>query len=278
MAGGLAVPKEPATDLFAARFNERGYSVLAFDYRRLGESDGHPRLALTVRQALGDWQAALEFARTLSEVDPGKVAVWGFSASGGHIFPVAASNPDLAAAIAQTPLVDAPRAMPSLARYTTPGAQLRLMGRGILDTVGGMVGREPRLVPLTGPRGSVAMLSAPDALIGAQALNADRYPNWEQTVAARSVLRVASYRPGRFASRVQCPLLVLVCDDDQSAPPDLAARAADRAPKGELARLAGGHYAPFMEAHEDAVGVQLSFLERHLLGDRPPRATGIRGG
>ena len=38
MAGGFAVPKEPATDLFAARFHEAGFSVLAFDYRRLGES------------------------------------------------------------------------------------------------------------------------------------------------------------------------------------------------------------------------------------------------
>ena len=43
MAGGLAVTKEPATDPFAARFNEAGLTVLAFDFRRLGESGGDPR-------------------------------------------------------------------------------------------------------------------------------------------------------------------------------------------------------------------------------------------
>src|SRR3984957_15202407 len=43
MAGGLAVNKEPGTDRFARRFHEAGFSVLAFDYRHLGESGGQPR-------------------------------------------------------------------------------------------------------------------------------------------------------------------------------------------------------------------------------------------
>src|ERR1700733_13657032 len=43
MAGGFAVTKEPGTDLFAKRFHEAGFSVLAFDYRHLGESGGQPR-------------------------------------------------------------------------------------------------------------------------------------------------------------------------------------------------------------------------------------------
>src|ERR1041384_3965478 len=65
MAGGFAVTKEPATDLFAARLNAAGYGVLAFDYRRLGGSDGTPRQIVRVREQLADWQAALEYAATL---------------------------------------------------------------------------------------------------------------------------------------------------------------------------------------------------------------------
>lgn len=62
-------------------------------------------------------------------------------------------------------------------------------------------------------------------------------------------------------------------DGDHSAPPKPAIRAAGRAPRRELVHLSGGHYAPFMEAHEPAVAAQLEFLERHLL-DRPaPRQT-----
>jgi pimeloyl-ACP methyl ester carboxylesterase len=267
MAGGFAVTKEPATDMFARRFNQAGFAVLAFDYRRLGESGGRPRQVVRVREALEDWEAAIAFAGTLPGVAQTKLALWAFSASGGHLFPVAARHPGLAAVIAQTPLVDAPGAMARVLPYSTPLAQLRLTGRGLLDAAGGLVGAEPRLVPLVGQRGEVAMLSTPDALDGDRALNpGNRYPDWRQAVAARSVLRLGFYRPGRHASSVGCPLLVVVCDDDRSAPPPPAIRAANRAPRGELARLPGGHYAPFMEAHEQAVGLEIEFLERHLLG------------
>ena len=34
MAGGGAVTKEPGTDLFAKRFHEAGFTILALDYRR----------------------------------------------------------------------------------------------------------------------------------------------------------------------------------------------------------------------------------------------------
>lgn len=270
MAGGFAVTKEPATDMFARRFNDAGFAVLAFDYRRLGESGGQPRLVLPIRDMLDDWQAAIDFARTLPDIDPAQIAIWGFSASGGHIFSVAARNPGLAAAIAQTPLVDAPAVMPQVLRYSTPLAQLRLTGRALLDALGGLLGRKPLLVPLTGERGRVALLSTPDALDGDKALNGSRYPEWRQKVAARSVPGLGLYRPGRYAARIRCPLLVVVCDDDHAAPARPAIRAAERAPNGELARLPGAHYAPFMAAHEHAFKIELSFLERHVRGPRRP--------
>jgi pimeloyl-ACP methyl ester carboxylesterase len=265
MAGGFAVPKEPATDVFARRFNEAGFGVLAFDYRRLGESAGLPRLVQSVGDLLEDWEAAIEFAGSLPGVDKTKVAAWGFSASGGHVLALAARCPDLGAAIAQTPLVDAPASAPKLVRYSTPIAQLRLFGRGVLDMIGGLFGRSPLLVPLVGERGSVAMLSAPDALEADTALNGSSYPQWEQKVAARSVLRLGSYRPGRRAAEIRCPFLFVVCEDDRSSPADLAVQAASRVPGSELARLPGGHYAPFLEAHERAVEIQLSFLQTHLV-------------
>ncbi len=270
MAGGFAVTKEPATDLFAQRFNDAGFGVLAFDYRRLGESGGQPRLALPIRLQLDDWQAAIDFARALPDVDPAKVALWGFSASGGHIFRVAARNPSLAAAIAQTPNADGPAASRNAARYQKPGAMLRFTGRAVLDAVGSLVGRPPRLVPLVGRPGTVAMLTTPDALAdGDRALRAANYPDWQQAVAARSALRLTLYRPGRYASRVQCPLLVLVCEQDQTALVEPSVKAANRAPHAELVRMPGGHYAPFLDGHEQAAEAQLSFLRRHVLDHAP---------
>jgi pimeloyl-ACP methyl ester carboxylesterase len=267
MAGGFAVTKEPGTDQFAARFQEAGFAVLAFDYRRLGESGGEPRQVVRIGDQLDDWQAAIAFAATLPGVDPTRVAAWGFSASGGHVLRVAASNPQLAAAIAQTPNADGPAATRNAMRYQRPLALLRVTARGVLDALGGLVGRPPRLLPLVGPPGTVAVLTTPDALEGDAVLNpGNRYPDWQQAVAARSALPLGFYRPGRAASRVRCPLLVVVCDQDRTALAEPAARAAHRAPLGEVVRLPGGHYAPFSDAHDDAVGAELSFLQRHVLG------------
>jgi uncharacterized protein len=266
LAGGFAVTKGPGTDLFAGRFHAAGFTVLAFDYRHLGDSDGQPRQIQRIREQIADWHAAIAFASTLPGVDPTRVAVWGFSLSGGHVLRVAARNPQVAAAIAQTPHAGGPAATRNAARHQKPLAMLRFTGRAVLDGLGSLVGRQPLLVPLAGEPGTVALLTTPDALDGGRALDPDnRYPDWQQEVAARSALRVGFYRPGRHAARVRCPLLVLVCDQDQSALAAPAVRAAKRTPYGELVRMSGGHYEPFLGGHEQAVEAQLSFLRLHLL-------------
>jgi pimeloyl-ACP methyl ester carboxylesterase len=266
MAPGFAVTKEPGTDPFAGRFHEAGFTVLAFDYRRFGESGGQPRQIVRIGEQQADLQAAIDFARTLARVDPSKLAIWGFSLSGGHLFAVASRNPDLAAAIAVSANADGQAAARNAMRHQAPFALLRLTGRGLLDALGGLFKQQPLLVPLAGKRGTVAVFAAPDALNGDHALNPDnRYPDWQQEVAARSALRVSFYRPGRLASRVGCPLLVLAYDQDDAALAGPAIRAGTRAPSGEVVRLPGGHYEPYMNGHERAVEIQLSFLRRHLL-------------
>jgi fermentation-respiration switch protein FrsA (DUF1100 family) len=268
MTGGFAVTKEPGTDLFARRFNEAGFGVLAFDYRHLGESGGQPRQVQRIREQLADWRAAIGRARALPGVDPARLAIWSFSASAGHVFRIAAGDPDLAAAIAQTPYADGLAASRNAARYQKPAAMLRFTGRGVADAVGALADRPPRLVPLTGAPGAVAMLTTPDSRDGGRALDPDgRYPEWRQEIAARSALRLSFYRPGRYAARVRCPLLVLVCDQDRSVLAGPAVRAAGRAPRAELVRMPGGHYEPFLGGHERAVEAELSFLRRHLLGE-----------
>jgi len=136
------------------------------------------------------------------------------------------------------------------------------------SALGGLAGRRPRLVPLAGEPGTVAVVTTPDALDGDRALNpGGRYPDWVQAAAVRSVLPLGFYRPGRDAARVRCPLLVVVCDQDQTALAGPGSAAARRAPRAELVRLAGSHYAPFLAGHEQAVEAELSFLRRHLVDD-----------
>lgn len=184
-----------------------------------------------------------------------------------HVLLVVTRNPAVAAAIAQTPNASGRAAAQNAARHQRLSALMRLSGRGLLDVVGGILGLAPRLVPLAGEPGDVAVVTTPDALDGDRALNPDnRYPDWQQSVAARSALRLGFYEPGRAARRISCPLLVVVCDDDRTALVEPGLRVAERAPRAELIRLPGGHYAPFLEAHHAAAEAEVSFLRKHLAG------------
>lgn len=276
MTGGFAMPKEPGTDRFARRFHEAGFTVLAFDYRRLGESGGGPRGVVRIKDQVADWHAALAHARTLPGVDPARIAAWSFSLPGGYVVQVAAAEPGLAAAIAQSPNLDGRAATRNAMRHTTRSAMLRLAGLGILDALGGLVGRAPRTVPTSGKPGTVALLTTPDAQDTTRVFNADvDYPDWRQDVAARSTLLAGFYQPGRVVSRVKCPLLIVACEQDQSALPEPAILAAQQAPRGELLRVPGGHYAPFTDAHEQTVEAELSFLRRHLLDQVSADESGV---
>jgi pimeloyl-ACP methyl ester carboxylesterase len=267
MAAGAAVTKEPGTDRFATRFNQAGFTVLAFDFRHLGESGGEPRQVVSVRKQQADYEAAIKFARTLPEVDPERIAIWGFSLAGGHVIAVAARHPDLAAAIAQMPLADARAVAPIAIHHATLPTFLRLVARSVVDAIGGLFGREPLLVPLAAERGVVAAVNSPDGQDGQRALDPHGdYPDWQQEIAARAAIAVGFYRPVRTASRIESPLLVVACDGDQTVLPGPGIRAAERAPRGEVALIPGGHYSPFLGCHERAVEAEVGFLRRHLLG------------
>ena len=278
MAGGAGVTKEPATDRFAARFHAAGYSVLAFDHRHFGGSGGSPRQVLRIKEQLADWEAALDCAASLPGVAPGKVAAWGFSLAAGHLLRLAARPADqrrLAAVIAQAPLTDGAVSSPHALRHETLGVLARFPLIALRDVARGLTGREPLVVPLAGPRGAVAMLTTPDAADGDRALNAGNpYHDWQQTIAARSVIPIALYRPGRTASRISCPLLAVISTRDQSVLAAPALKAASQAPGAEVLQIDGTHYAAFLDQHETVVAAELDFLRRHLLqaepgGDQP---------
>src|SRR4051794_41488669 len=64
MAGGGAVTKESGTDRFATLFHAAGFTVLAFDYRRLGESGGQPRPNGPLGRQPGGWRRPRPFPRS----------------------------------------------------------------------------------------------------------------------------------------------------------------------------------------------------------------------
>jgi pimeloyl-ACP methyl ester carboxylesterase len=68
MAHGFSGMKEQL-DHYAALFAASGFSVLLYDYRSFGGSDGLPRYAVNPYQQIRDWQDVITFALTQPEFD-----------------------------------------------------------------------------------------------------------------------------------------------------------------------------------------------------------------
>ncbi len=256
---------------FAERFASAGLDALAFDYRHFGASEGEPRQLLSVRSQLQDYAAAIAYARSLPEVDPERIVVWGSSYAGGHAVAVAVADGRVAAAISQVPAMDGLATVLSAARHNGPRQLLGLMLAGMRDLAASIRGRAPVMLAVVGPPGSVAAMTTADAEPGYRAIAG---PTWRNEVAARIGLRFASYRPGLQADRLPCPLLVQIADRDSIAPPQAAQDAAWLATgRAEVRSYPIGHFDIYRgPPFERAVADQLHFLGRHLR--KRPSASG----
>lgn len=260
MAHGFSGTRAERLPAYAERFADAGMAVLLFDYRHFGDSTGEPRQLLDIARQQDDFRAAVRFARTLAGVDARRIALFGSSFSGGHVVAVAAGDPSIAAVVAQCPFADG---LATLREVPLVNA-LRGTLAGIVDQAGALLGAPARTIRAIGPPGSFAVMTAPDADAGFRGLVGDG-SRWRNAVAARVMLRIATYRPVAAASRVACPLLVCVCDRDSTTPPGAAERMARRAPRGEVVHYPVGHFDVYVgDAFERAVSDQAAFLARHL--------------
>ena len=96
-------------------------------------------------------------------------------------------------------------------------------------------------------------------------------------VAARIAFLIGTYRPGRLAARLGCPILFCLCDGDSLAPAKRSAKLGAKAPRAEIKRYPGGHFEIYVgEPFEQAVADQTDFLVRHLgAGERSAQPNGI---
>ncbi len=260
MAHGLAGVKEMRLDAFADRFAEAGYRCLVFDYRHFGASSGEPRQLLDVGRQLEDWRSAVTFARTLDGVDPDRVVLWGTSFGGGHVLRTAARDHRVAAVVSQCPFTDGLASTLAVPPWTS----VKVTARALRDVVAALLGRAPVMVPSYGPPGSTALMTAPDAAAGVEALlPADL--EIRSDVAARFALDIIRYFPGRDARHVTCPVHVAVCENDTVAPTRATLRHAAKAPRGEIVMQSGGHFDIYVgEDFERNVAQQLAFLAQHV--------------
>jgi dienelactone hydrolase len=157
---GLGGVYEMRLDAYARTFAQAGYAALTFDYRRFGRSDGHPRHWLVRDHQQQDFEAAVDFGKTLDGVDASRVVLWGTSLAGGHEIDIASRRPDVTASIVQGPFTDG---MASTAAISLPS----MLGMGFfiaLDVLARVFRLPPVLAPLAGPYGTPALMTKEDVV------------------------------------------------------------------------------------------------------------------
>jgi pimeloyl-ACP methyl ester carboxylesterase len=260
MAHGLAGIKAGGLAPFAERFSSEGFTTIAFDYRQWGGSTGQPRDQTSVPRQREDYRTVVAWAIAHPEIDATRVFVWGTSFSGMHAVELAATDPRLRGAIAQSPLVDG-----LAGAAAVPLSQsLRLLAVGLADRLGSMTGRAPIYVAGSAAPGELGMVVGAEAAAGVDLIRPHDGTEWHNRVAARSALGIAAHRPVRKAGRIRCPILMVVAEHDPITPVGPALRVVDRAPKGELYRSRGGHYGPYEggEDHDNVLAAEVEFLHR----------------
>ncbi|MEU6559305.1 alpha/beta hydrolase [Nocardia nova] len=262
MAHGLGAVKELRLDAFAERFRAAGYACLVFDYRHFGASGGRPRELLDIGSQLADWRAALTYARSLEGIDPNRVIVWGTSFGGGHALITAADDSRVAAVIAQCPFTDGHASGGALSL----GSRLKIAPRALADLIAERLGTTPVRVATVGQPGSAALMTAPDAVAGHNALaRASGREPAHTMIPARFALRITGHVPGRRVKDIACPALFVLCDHDSVAPARAASKWAATSSHAEVRRYDCGHFDIYLEPWlQPNITDQLDFLATHV--------------
>jgi dienelactone hydrolase len=266
MGHGLGATKDMGMESYALRFKEAGFAVLAFDYRHLGESEGEPRQLIWIPCQLKDYIAAVSYVRSLREIDPVKIALWGTSLSGGHVMVIAAKDKNIACVSAQVPLLDG-RASGLMAyrnKRVGVGDSLCMIMHGQRDLVRSWFGLSPHKIPIVGKPGSTAVLAFSEAYEAFEKLALDDFIN---EACARINIRIDKYRPVKHTAKVRCPVLLQICDKDIGTPMSLVEKVEKRL--GKLAHVVHypiDHFDIYTGGNfEKAVNDQLDFFKKHLL-------------
>ncbi|GJC85985.1 putative protein in traX-finO intergenic region [Colletotrichum liriopes] len=267
MGHGIGAIKAAGLSSFASEFTSEGYAAVTFDYIGFGESEGSPRNILNVTHQLQDFQDVIKWAREPEQsdlVDSSRIVAWGSSFGGMHVTALMADDHELAAGIAQCPLVDGLAGVLQIPLARS----LRLATTAAADIVGSYLlgAKEPQYVKLVSDGSTTAVMASQEAAEGWARLVPDHGEDWPNIIAGRSLLSIMLSRPLLQIHKSTRPYLVVLPTWDHEASLDAAEDCVRRAPLGEALRVGGGHFDLYKGgiAFEKNIGGQKEFLRRVL--------------
>ena len=263
MNHGFGGTRDWILENYAIRFQDAGMAVLTYDYRHFGDSEGEPRQLFAIKSQLEDCSAAVDYARSRTEIDSNKIAVWGTSAGGGYGLAIAAKDKKIACVCTQVAGLDSKEDGKLALKREGLRFILRLVMHAQRDKGRSRFGLSAHKIPIVGKPGTLAMIIAPGAYEGYAKLAQEGFVN---EVCARAILTTGGYNPVNYTKDVHCPVLIQVCENDNLVSVKSAQKVVEiLGEKAEIKRYPIGHFDIYTgDPFEQAVRDQVEFFKKHL--------------
>ncbi|KAH7036033.1 Alpha/Beta hydrolase protein [Microdochium trichocladiopsis] len=249
----------------AAYFQKAGFTVLSYDNRNLGDSEGLPRNEVDPELQTRDYFDAFNYAATLPEVDPKKIVYWGSSFSGGVVLKAAALNKNIAAVIAQVPFISGEWVSRTVKQ--PPAGLVLERGHAIATGQPTMIPSLPDTTEEITNGTSKAVLADQSTIAFMEEISRRGY-TWDRRVTVQSMANTCLFEPLAYVHRIApTPLFMVVADNDTVTGTHLQLEAFERARQPKKLQLFAGedHFSMYYgEALERNVTTQIEFLKETL--------------
>lgn len=200
-------------DKYAEKFREEGFAVLLYDHRNLGISDGEPRQEINFWAQTRGYIDCIDFALTIPEIDPKKIAVWGVSLSAEEVFLVGSIDERVKAIISMVPAVG--NVLPSEDQddnvYTF--AKNMVLNDSILDLC--RTTMERTLVVSTDQMSNPAVINLLPAYRWFIEYGGRFGTNWKNIVSWSDTDRPSNYHNANISPHLKAPILMIVATNDE---------------------------------------------------------------
>lgn len=258
MAHGFGARIDWGLHPFAHAFANMGFTVLMFDYRGFGKSEGHIQRLVYHVNHIEDYKAAISFVKILPNIDTTKIILWGTSYSGGHVLSVASEDSTIAGVIAHVPFVDGMATALHL-----PVVNILLgMYSGMRDVVHSLFALKPYTIPMVATPDTFAAMNTPESYDGYMKLVPPEDRNEEEnSCPARICLTLPLYRPTAKVKHIQCPVCIIAAEYDSLIPLEAVKKAAGKIKQVDFNVLPCGHFDPYAgDMFEKSIAIQKRFL------------------
>lgn len=230
MAGPMTSVKEETLPHYAETLQEAGYTVLTFDNRNFGESEGEPRQHLDTYQQVEDLKNAVSYMLTREGTDPEKLGLCCVCLGAGYGLEVAAMDRRVKAVALVA------------GGYNITDTYYNLLGaEGFAGYVDNLNATRQRQYETREVQYMPAVVGPPDYAPSAMPVQeAYEYytrakereaPNWENRLTVASMEHIVSWNVLGHAHLVEQPLLVVHGTTDVLLPPRYAQEVSERAPE-----------------------------------------------